>query len=146
MLSDEILLFKKKKAFPSPGDLPDPGIEHWSPALQVDSLPSELPGKPPLKKQKFLKKIPPSMHRMITFLLIYGYILRKWSGNIFEGFKRDSLGSKIHEHFKCSSVFFCLYFPALNIYCFSNKKEPTKFIFNWKKENIWVKPHDPDGS
>ena len=27
--------------FPSPGDLPDPGIEPRSPALQVDSLPSE---------------------------------------------------------------------------------------------------------
>ena len=32
--------------FPSPGDLPDPGIEPRSPALQMDSLPSELPGKP----------------------------------------------------------------------------------------------------
>ena len=32
-------------AIPSPGDLPDPGIEPWSPALQADSLPSELPGK-----------------------------------------------------------------------------------------------------
>ena len=31
---------------PSPGDLPDPGIELGSPALQVDSLPAELPGKP----------------------------------------------------------------------------------------------------
>ena len=30
---------------PSPGDLPDPGIELGSPALQVDSLPAELPGK-----------------------------------------------------------------------------------------------------
>ena len=29
--------------FPSPGDLPDPGIEPRSPALQVDSLPSESP-------------------------------------------------------------------------------------------------------
>ena len=28
-----------------PGDLPDPGIEPRSPALQADSLPSELPGK-----------------------------------------------------------------------------------------------------
>ena len=28
--------------FPSPGDLPDPGIKPGSPALQVDSLPSEL--------------------------------------------------------------------------------------------------------
>ena len=28
------------------GDLPDPGMEPRSPALQVDSLPSEPPGKP----------------------------------------------------------------------------------------------------
>ena len=27
-------------------DLPDPGIEHQSPALQADSLSSEPPGKP----------------------------------------------------------------------------------------------------
>ena len=32
--------------FPSPGDLPDPGIEPRSPALQVDALTSEPPGKP----------------------------------------------------------------------------------------------------
>ena len=31
--------------FPSPGDLPDPGIEPKPPALQADSLSSELPGK-----------------------------------------------------------------------------------------------------
>ena len=31
---------------PSPGDLPDPGIEPRSPALQADPLPSEPPGKP----------------------------------------------------------------------------------------------------
>ena len=30
--------------FPSPGDLPNPGIEPESPALQVDTLPSEQPG------------------------------------------------------------------------------------------------------
>ena len=30
--------------FLSPGDLPDPGIEPGSPALQADSLPSEPPG------------------------------------------------------------------------------------------------------
>ena len=28
--------------FPSPGDLPDPGIEPGSPALQADALPSEF--------------------------------------------------------------------------------------------------------
>ena len=32
-------------AFPSPGDLPDPGIKPGSPALQADFLPSEPPGK-----------------------------------------------------------------------------------------------------
>ena len=31
--------------FPSPGDLSDPGIEHRSPALQADTLSSELPEK-----------------------------------------------------------------------------------------------------
>ena len=31
-------------AIPSPGDLPDPGIEPGSPALQADSLSSEPPG------------------------------------------------------------------------------------------------------
>ena len=32
--------------FPSPGDLPGPGLEPGSPALWADSLPSEPPGKP----------------------------------------------------------------------------------------------------
>ena len=32
--------------FPSPGDLPNPGIEPGSPALEADALTSEPPGKP----------------------------------------------------------------------------------------------------
>ena len=31
--------------FPSPGNLPDPGIEPRSPTLEADALPSEPPGK-----------------------------------------------------------------------------------------------------
>ena len=38
--------------FPSPGDLPNPGIKPRSLALQADSLPSEPPGKSP-KSQDF---------------------------------------------------------------------------------------------
>ena len=39
--------------FPSPEDLPDPGIESVSPALSADALPSEPPGKsPPLKEEE----------------------------------------------------------------------------------------------
>ena len=34
--------------FPSPGDLPNPGIKPRSPALQVDALPAEPQGKPSL--------------------------------------------------------------------------------------------------
>ena len=33
-------------AYPSPADLPDPGIKPGSPALQADSLPTELSGSP----------------------------------------------------------------------------------------------------
>ena len=32
--------------FPSPRDLPDPGVKPRFPALQADSLPTELQGKP----------------------------------------------------------------------------------------------------
>ena len=32
--------------FPSPGDLPNPGIEPSFPALQADSLPAKASGKP----------------------------------------------------------------------------------------------------
>ena len=34
------------ESFPSPGDLPNPGIEPRFPTLQVDSLPTEPSGKP----------------------------------------------------------------------------------------------------
>ena len=40
--------------FPSPGDLPDPGIEPKSPALQADALTSEPPGKPHRVATKYL--------------------------------------------------------------------------------------------
>ena len=38
-------------ACPSPGDLPDPGIELGSPALQADALPAEPPGKPTFSEE-----------------------------------------------------------------------------------------------
>ena len=41
-----ILQARILNTFPSPGDLPNPGIEARSPALQADSLPTELSGKP----------------------------------------------------------------------------------------------------
>ena len=38
--------------FPSPGDLPDPGIKPKSPALEADALTSESPGKPSAMKSE----------------------------------------------------------------------------------------------
>ena len=37
--------YQSELPFPSPGDLPDPGIETRSLTVQADSLPSEPPGK-----------------------------------------------------------------------------------------------------
>ena len=52
--------------FPSPGDLPDPGIKPTFPALQVDSLLPEPPGKSP----QFLGiiKIPLSLGRKLRHI------------------------------------------------------------------------------
>ena len=44
--------------FPSPGDLPVPGIELGSPALLAYSLPTELPGKPRYMYFPFLLSLP----------------------------------------------------------------------------------------
>ena len=41
--------------FPSPGNLPNPGLKPGSPALQADSLPIELRGKPWSGSQPWLK-------------------------------------------------------------------------------------------
>ena len=46
---------------PPPGDLPNPGIEARSPALQADSLLSEPPGKPPFTG---------NLHNYITCIFI----------------------------------------------------------------------------
>ena len=57
--------------FPSPRDLPDPGVKPGSPALQADSLPSEPPGK--LLQTRELP-------RMCNTLLVFskGYIFKTW--------------------------------------------------------------------
>jgi len=41
-----MLIYWSGLPFPSPGDLPHPGIKLGSPALQTDALTSEPPGKP----------------------------------------------------------------------------------------------------
>ena len=70
--------------FPSPGDLPNPGIEPGSPTLQADTLPSEPPGKPItsikcLAKKKTSKEpsfLYPSKVYVRSFLYLF-YALKK---------------------------------------------------------------------
>ena len=52
--------------FPSPGDLPNPGIEPTFPALQVGSLLSEPPGKSPQFSD--IIKIPLSLGRKLRHI------------------------------------------------------------------------------
>ena len=44
--------------FPSPADLPNPGIELGSPTLQADSFPAEPSGKHPSQQSAFRKSVP----------------------------------------------------------------------------------------
>ena len=55
---------------PPPGDLSNPGIYPRSPALQADSLPSELPGKPKNKLYFNLKKRDTCSPMFITAIFI----------------------------------------------------------------------------
>ena len=76
----------------SPGELPDPGIEPGSPALQVDSLPAEPPGTQGLKWLpwktavfwgeigKICKDLGPPMLRRV----VHGYSGIHWSPPMFQ--------------------------------------------------------------
>ena len=59
-------------AVPFSRDLPDSGIEPWSPALEADSLPSELAGEPLLSLSYFLFEL---LSKNISYLL---HMSRAW--------------------------------------------------------------------
>ena len=57
--------------FPSPRDLPDPGIEPRSPSFQADALTSEPPGKP---DPCFVYKVN-LLHVLRHFLVYFRFLL-----------------------------------------------------------------------
>ena len=80
--------------FPSPGDLPHPEIEPRSPALQAESLPTELGGKPWMLRFSTNKKQVEDMEggRRLFLGRIYRILLgyrntgrRAGSGMLLEG-------------------------------------------------------------
>ena len=64
--------------FPSPWDLPDPGIKPRSPSLQADSLPSEPPGKTSVALFVFCCFCYKSGMLPIAWNIQYSPLLRLW--------------------------------------------------------------------
>ena len=58
-------------AFPSPGYLPDPGIEPRSPTLQADALPSEPPGSPNKGLSKSIQACDVPVNAVLNEMLEY---------------------------------------------------------------------------
>ena len=57
--------------FLSPGDISDPGIKPKSAALQVDTLPSKPPGKPPGSDKVWLNMTMMSFHIKSKAIVMY---------------------------------------------------------------------------
>ena len=98
---------------PPPGDLPKPGIEARSPALQADALPSEPPGKPKntgVGSQSLLKGIFPSQESnrgLLHCRLILYHLSHQGSPRILEWvaytFSRGSSQPRDQAHMSCIS-------------------------------------------
>ena len=76
--------------FPSPGDLPKPGIEPRSPTLQADALTSEPPGKPktPINRWKPPTKSFFCFHMEGNFWIIH-LTVYKWAWRSKNKFGRN---------------------------------------------------------
>ena len=99
---------------PPPGDIPNPGIEPRSPTLQVDSLPTEPPGKP-----------------SISILIVY------WSSYSFNCLSQTRRVQKKKAWIELNSLIFWLHCPGGA----SGKKNPPANAGNVYKRyqfNPWV--------
>ena len=56
--------------FPSPGDIPNPGIQPRSPTVQAESLPAEPQGKPRYTEMGRLSLLP----LLATWTLVHGIL------------------------------------------------------------------------
>ena len=89
--------------FPSPGDLPNPGIKPRSPTLQADALPSEPPGKPTDTRMRLSKSRHIKIEKAINYNLICWFFGGKFNP------KARHFGTTVKLH--ASKVFRC------HIYC-----------------------------
>ena len=68
--------------FPSPGDLPNPGIKPRSPSLQADSLPSEPPGKPYLSVAAFSFWLYDQFSFCCMIITVFDFLFSFWWTNL----------------------------------------------------------------
>ena len=78
-------------SFPSPGDLPDPGIEPRFSALQAHALPSDPPGKPRIRKC--------FQYQHVIQQILSPYIWKFYKSQLKKGYFCD-LHITIKDHFK----------------------------------------------
>ena len=100
--------------FPSPEDIPNPGIEPRFPALQANSSPAELQGKPKntgvgslsLLQRIFLTQ--ESKHGLLHFRRILYQLSYQGSPNEgLTGIKTKSMPERISQHCLVFYVYFC---------------------------------------
>ena len=87
--------------FPSPGDLPDPGIKPGSPALQADALPYEPPGKPnlhPKRSWSQLSGLLPVWSTIAFWIPWNHYIWEVCSANQWDALKTAMPAASIGQH------------------------------------------------
>ena len=106
-------------ACPSPGDLPNPGIESRSPVLQVDSLPSEPPGNPKITVEGSLSLLKVIFLRNQTRVLcIAGGFFTSWAMReaLLKPYCVHALAFFLGSQFFSSGLY--VYFMPIS-YCFN---------------------------
>ena len=109
-------------AFPSPGDIPNPGIEPRSPALQVDSLPSGPPGKPQITGVGNLSLL---QHTFLTQKSNQGLLHCRQI--LYQLGYRGSPAYPLHCVFSCFDIavlLFILLYPRKHLFYLSHQTHP----------------------
>ena len=116
--------------FPFPGNLPNPGIELRSPALQADALPSELQGKSESEVAQSCPTLCDSMDCSPPGSSVHGILqarILEWMG----------CHSHLHQIFPTQGI--VLWTPALQTDSLPSEapRKPKKCFTSWKEKKCF---------
>ena len=129
--------------FPSPGDLPNPGIKPASPALQSDSLPTEPPGKFPCSDTRSHLKIR-SFHLNIQIPGLSGHMRKILQPYLFPTQSRTERCTLVQGKVGVPSSWFPLGTSALPHCHWPHRTLVLKCAGEWKPwraqghRNVWT--------